>query len=602
MKSRLFILFFVISWAAFAQKPVTDPVPQLVEEAFLKEYPDAKIKSWEKDKNNFYALTKIDGQNAKATISPAGEWIETNFEISQEELPGKITNYLAANYAGYEPNISRYTESKNNGAYYYLTIRKKAASEDAAELYFDVSGGFMKKNEYHPISATISSSAEQEAKRKAKEDAEKKEYNERRAKLLAMDRTIPDAKMPAKVKDNFRKKFPKGIVTKWDSLDNIYTAYFTQEEMQVKADFGLNADWLATYEDVTGMEYNRVAEQYIATNYPALKLKFAERVTRRDKNNYFYVELAHKAKKGQNPPLTKLTFDKNGNLTKEEIPVIETPTEDQGTKEVTEEGPDVLDKQIAKEGEVVAAVAADEVIDASELPSPILTYVADFKGYKIYKAYFGDYPEGDNMYKVEIRKEGVGQKGYFLYFDNQGKYVSGDAPENARKAPKTVAEPVQDESVSPGKPAVASRAPAAKKTKGSAYVDPGDVDDVPDLVKKNFSKKYPKAQDPFWTVDEQKFTVEFMANEMKNTITYGPDGKEQVTRVQMNPDLLMNPINRYLEENYKGYKVRYAEKVTRKDRKNHIYLEIFTKKKNANPPETQLYFDMTGRLMQNPPE
>ncbi|MEI6576680.1 MAG: PepSY-like domain-containing protein [Bacteroidota bacterium] len=601
MKFRLFILFFAISLSALAQK-TPDSIPQSVLRAFTKEYPDSKKVSWEKSGTNYLANTKVDGQNAKALFSTGGEWVETNFETSESELPGKISNYLSANYAGYETNLSRYTESKNNGAYYYITIRKKGTAETAGEMFFDSQGVFIKKNDFIPITANISTSSAQEIVRKAKEEAEKKEYDERRAALLAMDRTISESEMPAKVKSNFNKKFPKAVISKWDSLDNAYTAHFTMEEQPVKADFGLNADWLATYENVTGQSIDRTVDQYIETNYPSLKIKFAEKLSRRDKNNTFYVELAHKAKKGETPLLTKLTFDKNGKLIKEEEPPKQAIAEEETGTPAVKEGPDRFEQKMAKEGETQAEVSADAVIDASELPSPIINYVANFKGYKIYKAYFGDHPEGENTYKVEARKEGVAQKGYQMFFDNQGKYLSGDEPPVSKKVAKAEAAAAQEENVSVGTP-VASRAPVAKKSKGkNAYVDPGDIDEVPDNVKKNFSRKYPKAADAFWTVDEQKFTVEFTMNEIKNTVLFGADGKDQVTRTEMDADLLMSPIKRYIEDKYKGYKIRYVEKVTRKDRKNHFYIEIYSKKRNANPGEAQLYFDTSGRLMQNPPE
>lgn len=603
MRFKLIILLTLFVWVAMAQKTTTDSIPQTVQEAFSKEYPDTKVKTWERSGTNYLAHTKIDGQTAKAIFSPDGEWVETTFATSENELPGKITNYINTNFAGYEPNQTQYTESKNNGAFYYVTINKKGSGETAAELFFDASGSFLKKNEFHAISATLSSSTVQEAARKEKEDREKNEYNERRAKLLAMDRTISESDMPAKVKDNFRKKFPKGEISKWDSLDNVFTAHFTQEEMPVKADFGLNTDWLATYEDVTNAEISRPVDQYIATNYPALKVKFAERVTRRDKNNYYYVELGPKAKKGENPPITKLTFDKTGNITKTEEPKItEEVTQEEPANNKKEE-PDRFEQKISKEDAGAAEVDSDSPIDASELPSPIISYVSNFKGYKVYKAYFGDHQEGANTYKVEIRKEGVGQKGYQIFFDDQGKYLEGDQPPIEKKSKVKAVEPKeQEEKISVGTPAP-SRAPAPKKAKGkTAYVDPGAIDEVPDNVKKNFTRKFPKAVDPFWSVDEQKYTVEFTLNEMKNTVLFSADGQAQVTRTEMDPDKLMNPINRYVEENYKGYKVRYAEKVTRKDRKNHFYVEIYSKKRNANPPETQLYFDTSGRLMQNPPE
>jgi hypothetical protein len=613
-KPLLLVLFFLVScFTVSAQKQAVDTLPSVVKKAFEREYPDSKVKDWSLKAGNYILNSKIDGQQAQVFITSAGSWVETVYSVSEKEMPGRIDNYLTANYPESVIVTSQYKENKSNGAFYFIQIKNNKSSQEVdADLFFDVSGNFQTKTEYHPLTEALSSSTKQEAEKKAKAEGEKKEYEARRAALLKMDRTVAADNLPGKLKDNFRKKFPKAEQATWDSLDNVYTARFIENEIPVSSNWSLAGDWLSTTETLPSGPVFRPVDLYLEQNYPSYIIQLVHRITSRDKNSGFYIEVHPKAKKGTTPPVTKLSFDKAGRFIKAEEPQnteVIAPAGESETPAVVADEPDAFENKLQKEdgketktGEDVTAVK----VSAKELPSKALTYISDnYPEYKVKEAFFSDYEDLGNCYKVTIRKEGVNQKPSDLYFTDRGALLREDNPPpkkseiEAGKKEKEQAvaaakdkqkeEVIKEEAEEP----VAEEADSPEET---------DVASIPDAVKKNFARRYPRAIEPIWKSDEKKYFVEFYNNEIRNILEFTPDGIIQVTRTETDPGMLFGPIQRYLADNYKAYKVRYAEKIVRKDRNNYFYVEIFSKKKNANPPELNLYFDKAGRLMQNPPE
>ena len=69
-----------------------------------------------------------------------------------------------------------------------------------------------------------------------------------------------------------------------------------------------------------------------------------------------------------------------------------------------------------------------------------------------------------------------------------------------------------------------------------------------------------------------------------------------MTIVELDTKNLYAPVQRYIDKEYPKYKVIYAEKATRKDRKDYFYVELISNKKDVRPQQMGLYFDKTGRL------
>jgi len=596
MKLRLLFMLSLLTLLSYGQNSKSDTIPQLIQKAFEKEYPDSKAKSWEIVKKVYYANTKIDGQDAKVSFSSDGMWIETIYKTNEKELPGRIGTYIGNNFAAYRILKAEYTESKNNGAFYYIQINKSGQEPDA-ELFFDVSGNFMKKNEFHPIDQAISTGREAAEARKAAEEAEKKDAAERRAALLKMDRTVYENELPPAVLNNFKKKFPKVEESHWDSLDNIYSAHYEIEELKNRADFNPAGDWLATMEELGDDQLFAPIGKYIEDNYPELKFQTCERTTKRDRSVTWYVEMVNKTKKGEEPLVTKLYFDKSGKFIKEERPKAVVSDTDNEPDIVADQNDDDDTEDVGVSGEDAPANTGEKV-KPSELPSGIQKYVAEnYPGCKIKEATFDDYDQYGISYQVIVRKEGLNQKANELYFSDKGALLFDPNPplEKEKKAVKAAPAPkkekkveVEEEEEEENKPA--SNAFAARE------------DDVPVVIMKSFKKRFPKAEEAEWYENDGKFEVEFLNNDTKTKLGFGADGMVLVTKTEMDPGTLMGPIVRHLDENYPQYKISYAEKVVRKDRNNYFYIELFTKKRNVQPSNVQVYYDKVGRLMEVAPE
>lgn len=593
MKLRLLLLFSLISLISFGQNAKSDTIPQLIQKAFAKEYPDSKVKNWETIQKVYYANTKIDGQEARVSFSADGQWIETVYKTNEKELPGRIGTYLSTNLAAYKVLKAEYTESKNNGAFYYLTINK-SGSEPDAELFFDVSGNFMKKNEFHPIDQPISTGREVAEARVAAEKAAKKEAEERRAALLKMDRTVYENELPQAVLNNFKKKFPKVEETHWDSLDNIYSAHWEIEEYKNRADFNAQGDWLATMDELGDDQLFAPIGKYLEDNYPDLKFNTCERTTKRDRSVTWYVEMVNKPKKGEQELITKVYFDKSGKFIREERPKTTVSTEDES--DVTITGNEDEEEDGGTEGDDTPARTGEKV-KPGELPSAILKYVSEnYPECKIKEATFDEFEEHGTAYQVIVRKEGLNQKSNELYFNDKGGLIYDPNPPLEKQPKKTT------QAATPKKKKVEVEEEEEEEDKPASNMFSAREDDVPQAIMKSFKKRFPKAEEAEWYENDGKFEVEFMNNETKTRLGFAADGMVIVTKTEMDPGALMGPIQKHLDENYPQYKVTYAEKVIRKDRKNYFYLELFTRKRNVSPTNVQLYYDKVGRLMEQAPE
>jgi hypothetical protein len=75
-------------------------VPQVVKDAFAKEYPDVKNAKWGMEGDNYSAEFKINKFETDAIYNAQGLLVATESEIPVSELPANIVSYIGENYAG----------------------------------------------------------------------------------------------------------------------------------------------------------------------------------------------------------------------------------------------------------------------------------------------------------------------------------------------------------------------------------------------------------------------------------------------------------------------------------------------------------------------
>lgn len=136
---KLTVLLAAVATAplANAQKVFEKEVPVVVKSAFQKSYSNAKELKWEKEKSNYEAGFEIGETDYSVLIDGSGNIIETEVEISRDELSVDARNYITKNYPGKKiKEAAKITDAKGIVTY--------EAEVNGSDLIFDHSGKFLK--------------------------------------------------------------------------------------------------------------------------------------------------------------------------------------------------------------------------------------------------------------------------------------------------------------------------------------------------------------------------------------------------------------------------------------------------------------------------
>jgi uncharacterized membrane protein YkoI len=135
--SLLVMLVLTATLQSFAQD-----APAKVKDAFNKKFPQAKSISWDKENaTEWEAEFKMNGKEYSANFGTDGTWKETEYEISEKELPAAVKNTLTKEFKGYEVEGAEITETSTIKAY-EVEIEK---GETTMEVIIDENGKVLKK-------------------------------------------------------------------------------------------------------------------------------------------------------------------------------------------------------------------------------------------------------------------------------------------------------------------------------------------------------------------------------------------------------------------------------------------------------------------------
>ena len=127
-----------------AQQSGKQQVPEEVQIAFKAKFPKAKKVEWEReDDSEWEAEFKWNGKKYSAAFNNDGEWLETEHEIEESEIPSNIRAVLDENFSDYEIEESEMAETANGQAY-ELEIE---VDEEEFEVIIDSNGNLTKKAE-----------------------------------------------------------------------------------------------------------------------------------------------------------------------------------------------------------------------------------------------------------------------------------------------------------------------------------------------------------------------------------------------------------------------------------------------------------------------
>lgn len=119
-------------------------IPPAVLAAFKQKAPDAVILSWKQDSVDYVATYTIEGQKMTSAFDVEGTWINTKADVMEKELPGMIINHFKQNYVGFKIKTSQLIEDSVQSNY-YLFIKKEGVGQGTLELYYSLTGKFLKK-------------------------------------------------------------------------------------------------------------------------------------------------------------------------------------------------------------------------------------------------------------------------------------------------------------------------------------------------------------------------------------------------------------------------------------------------------------------------
>jgi len=410
-----------------------------------------------------------------------------------------------------------------------------------------------------------------------------------------------DDNVPEVVRKSFSKKFPRADNVSWQKVDDNYKADCFYRGRGTYAEFTSEGEWVQTVTDVDIKNIYPPIERYLNENHKKEKIIFVEKALRADKQDYYYVQLAHKEKGVKDPYIFELFFDKTGKIEQTKVPEgfedqtivgIDDPNAEtpaavidgwqkrfpraeaiEWTKKVNTS--DTIDYNY-----VATFVYRDRLTNAEFLPngkwvesrveyeekdlySPVQKYIIENHydddlaiAEKVTRADRKDY----YYVKMERWKRGQFRPYTFeLFFSKAGKIQKVNRPE-------------------------------ALKNQYLLTVD------IPKNVAKKFNSRFSSAKDVQWETKEGNWLATFTYRSRPTTAEFSDSAQWIMTVVEMDIKSLYAPVQRYVDKEYPDYRVMYAEKATRKDRNDHYYVELICKKKNLIPQKHALYFDKTGRL------
>ena len=267
---------------------IDDPnqeTPAAVIDAWQKRFPRAENIVWSKYKTNvnttnYTAVFVFKEQPCRAEFQPDGTWIETRVKYDEKLLPEAILKYIDKNHYDDDLVISEKVSSPANQDYYYLKFerfQKGQFKPYVFELFFDKSGKLTKANRNEEL---------------------KNQF------LLTVD--IPD-----EVAKKFNGRFSTADDVKWETREGNWVSHFTYRDRPTTAEFSDSAEWIMTIVEVDTKNLYAPIQRYVNAEYPDYNVIYAEKATRADRNDYYYIELISKKKKDENQKLG-LYFDKTG--------------------------------------------------------------------------------------------------------------------------------------------------------------------------------------------------------------------------------------------------------------------------------------------------
>lgn len=113
---------------------------------------------------------------------------------------------------------------------------------------------------------------------------------------------------------------------------------------------------------------------------------------------------------------------------------------------------------------------------------------------------------------------------------------------------------------------------------------------IPKSVKDSFSKLYPKASDVKWDKENQDYEASFKLDGKDMSVILDKDGKVLETETAIEISQLPKGVEKYVMNNYKGFKITGAAKIV--NSKGEVTFEAEITKDKV---KKDLFFDTNGK-------
>ena len=122
-------------------------VPANVKSAFTQKFSNATNVKWGRENDQEReAEFKMDSKSYAADFDNAGIWVETEYEINENEIPAIVKSTLDKESTGAKINLSEVAETADGISYEFIVGR----GEDQTELVIDNSGKLISNELVNP--------------------------------------------------------------------------------------------------------------------------------------------------------------------------------------------------------------------------------------------------------------------------------------------------------------------------------------------------------------------------------------------------------------------------------------------------------------------
>jgi hypothetical protein len=261
--------------------------PAVVIDAWQKRFPRAEEIVWTKqkiilDSTNYLATFLFKEHVTRAQFQPNGTWIETRVQYDEKELSEAILKYIEENHWDDDLVVAEKVSSQGQPELFYVKLerfQKGQFKPFVSELYFDKTGKLAKANRSEEL---------------------KNQY------LLTVD-------VPTEVAKKFNSRFTNADDIKWETKEGNWVSHFTYRGLPTTAEFSDSAAWVMTIVEIDTKSLYAPIQRYIDNEYSDYNVMYAEKATRADRNDYYYIEMISKKKKEEGQKVG-LYFDKTGKL------------------------------------------------------------------------------------------------------------------------------------------------------------------------------------------------------------------------------------------------------------------------------------------------